>query len=232
VDRASLEALIAEGLSLEEIGRRLGRHHSTIANWLRAEGLQTLNAERFAPRGGLDHETLRPFAEAGASLTAIAAELDRDPTTVRYWLRKLGLETLRRSRRPRKRVDLEITRPEERMCGEHGLTPHALRDGYFRCLRCLKEAVVDRRRRFKQILVREAGGECVLCGYDECVAALHFHHVDPASKRFALSGQGMTRGLQALQEEARKCVLLCANCHAEVESGVVTLGWSLGKVPA
>jgi hypothetical protein len=26
-----------------------------------------------------------------------------------------------------------------------------------------------------------------------------------------------------MREEARKCVLLCANCHAEVEAGIVRI---------
>jgi hypothetical protein len=26
-----------------------------------------------------------------------------------------------------------------------------------------------------------------------------------------------------MREEAEKCVLLCANCHAEVEAGIVTI---------
>jgi hypothetical protein len=33
----------------------------------------------------------------------------------------------------------------------------------------------------------------------------------------------MTRSLAILREEARKCVLLCANCHAEVEAGFAFL---------
>jgi transposase-like protein len=53
-----------------------------------------------------------------------------------------------------------------------------------------------------------------------CVAALHFHHVDPAQKTFALGVVGVTRSLAAARAEARKCVVLCANCHAEVESGL------------
>ena len=28
-------------------------------------------------------------------------------------------------------------------------------------------------------------------------------------------------GLPAFREEAKKCVLLCANCHGEVEAGLV-----------
>jgi predicted HNH restriction endonuclease len=30
----------------------------------------------------------------------------------------------------------------------------------------------------------------------------------------------MTRGIGRMREEASKCVLLCANCHALVEAGV------------
>ena len=40
-------------------------------------------------------------------------------------------------------------------------------------------------------------------------------------KRFALSHGGLTGPLEQVREEARKCVLLCGNCHAEVEAGLV-----------
>ena len=88
---------------------------------------------------------------------------------------------------------------------------------------CAQQRVAERRRRVKQILVEEAGGCCAECGYDRCCAALQFHHVDPSRKSFALSREGVTRSLDRAREEARKCVLLCANCHAEVEGGVRVL---------
>lgn len=80
--------------------------------------------------------------------------------------------------------------------------------------------VARRRRRLKEILVAEAGGACRLCGYNRFLGALHFHHVDPTEKRFQLAARGITRSAAVAREEARKCVLLCANCHAEVEGGV------------
>jgi hypothetical protein len=95
--------------------------------------------------------------------------------------------------------------------------------GTYRCKLCRQEQVADRRRRVKRILVDEAGGSCALCGYDRCVAALQFHHLDPTEKCFALSSEGSTRGIDAARAEARKCVLLCGNCHAEVEAGVQLL---------
>jgi hypothetical protein len=71
--------------------------------------------------------------------------------------------------------------------------------------------------------VAEAGGSCALCGYDRCLAALQFHHVDPSTKDFALAMFGLSRSLERMRAGARKCVLLCANCHAEVEVGVTML---------
>jgi predicted HNH restriction endonuclease len=35
--------------------------------------------------------------------------------------------------------------------------------------------------------------------------------------------QGVTRSLAAARAEMAKCVLLCANCHAEVEAGISAL---------
>ena len=85
-----------------------------------------------------------------------------------------------------------------------------------------EERAVDgkgRRRKVKAILIAEAGGRCRLCGYAGHPAALQFHHVDRTGKRFSLSQAGVARSLARARAEARKCVLLCANCHAEVEAG-------------
>jgi hypothetical protein len=75
----------------------------------------------------------------------------------------------------------------------------------------------------KEILVREAGGCCGICGFAQYVGALQFHHVDNASKAFSLSLRGVTRSLQRAREEAQKCVLLCANCHAMVEAKLLEI---------
>jgi hypothetical protein len=73
----------------------------------------------------------------------------------------------------------------------------------------------------KERLVEEAGGCCVACGYDAYAGALQFHHVDPSQKRFGLARGGLTRPWREVVLEARKCVLLCGNCHAEVEAGLL-----------
>lgn len=70
------------------------------------------------------------------------------------------------------------------------------------------------------MLVAEAGGACAVCGYDRTPRNLHFHHVDPATKSFPMT---MARGksLVTFRAEAAKCVLVCANCHGEIEAGVI-----------
>lgn len=75
----------------------------------------------------------------------------------------------------------------------------------------------------KAILVAEAGGRCGLCGYDRCVGALAFHHLVPQAKSFGLAEGGLARSLSQARTEAAKCILLCANCHAEVEAGLTSL---------
>jgi hypothetical protein len=112
-----------------------------------------------------------------------------------------------------------------RTCPRHGLAEFALygKPGphqRWRCKRCIGEAVTRRHQKVKRILVEEAGGRCAVCGYDRCIINLHFHHVDPAAKAFGIT---VARGkaIAAYRAEAKKCVLVCANCHGEIEAGLI-----------
>jgi hypothetical protein len=114
---------------------------------------------------------------------------------------------------------------EIRVCARHGAIEFhrysAGRDGVrWRCKRCVGEAVTRRHQRVKRILVEEAGGACAVCSYDRCVVNLHFHHVDPSQKRFEVN-MALGKSLDAFREEARRCVLVCANCHGEIEAGLI-----------
>lgn len=109
-------------------------------------------------------------------------------------------------------------------CRSHGETAFVMEGrGYYRCKRCRQERVARRRRDLKSILVAEAGGACCICGYRRYVGALQFHHVDPSEKRLEISGNGVTLSLSAVRAEARKCALVCSNCHAELEGGVAEI---------
>jgi transposase len=168
-------------------------------------------------------EELEALVKAGLSIRAIAERLGVAPRTVRKWLGRFDLQT---ERTVRVRIGREARETGRRIvalrCKHHGSTEFLLEGrGAFRCLQCRQDAVAKRRRRVKEILVDEAGGACKLCGYSRYVGALHFHHLDPKSKAFSLADEGATRSLAAARAEAAKCILLCANCHAEVEVGLV-----------
>ena len=79
-----------------------------------------------------------------------------------------------------------------------------------------KASVSKRRKLNKQLLVEYKGGKCQRCGYDKCIAALEFHHLDPSTKSFSLTGN--TLGIERQKEEADKCILVCANCHREIHN--------------
>ncbi len=79
------------------------------------------------------------------------------------------------------------------------------------------ERQAKRGHRRKVLLLNELGFECSVCGYDKNTSALHFHHTVPDNKSFNLdirrcSGHSIDR----LKEEVGKCIILCANCHAEL----------------
>lgn len=76
------------------------------------------------------------------------------------------------------------------------------------------------RRQVKQNIVAYLGGKCSECGYSKSITALQTHHIDPSTKKFSLSG-AHCRKWEVLQAELDKCVLLCANCHAEIEYGTI-----------
>jgi transposase len=225
VEKSFLEERLAEGMSLDAIGEVVGRHPSTVSYWLKKYGLEAGGSTRHSPKGAVDRGLLRQRVAEGKSIREIADELGAGYSTVRYWIRREGLETERSMRRKESEAAAEAGRQRTYLrCARHGHTTFFLRpDGGFRCVKCNIAAVSERRRQVKRTLVDEAGGCCQLCGFKEHQAALQFHHVDPSEKSFHLSHQGITRGIGKMRAEAQKCVLLCANCHALVEAGVKEL---------
>ena len=220
MEESWLAEQLEAGRSIEAIARETGRRPSTVAYWVNKHGLASQHAARHAARGGLTREQVEPLVEQGLSIRQIAAVLDLSATAVRHWLAKFDLKTAP-SRYPRGSTASSIMRE----CGVHGWTRFVRsgQRGHFRCGRCNTEAVTERRRQVKAMLVEEFGGACQRCGFAQYAGALQFHHVDPVAKRFQIGGRGLTRSLEQLRAEARKCVLLCANCHAMVEAGVATL---------
>lgn len=81
--------------------------------------------------------------------------------------------------------------------------------------------VINWRKRTKHRMIESMGGQCVCCGYNKCNDALHFHHLDPSKKDFNFSGaRASPKSWDKIVDELRKCVIVCAICHAEIHAGV------------
>ncbi len=46
------------------------------------------------------------------------------------------------------------------------------------------------------------------------ISALQFHHLDEDTKEFSIA-QAYNRSWESIKKELDKCILICANCHAE-----------------
>jgi transposase-like protein len=225
MDGESLRLLLGQGLSVEKIARRFGKDPSTVAHWMHEHGLESPHRDKHAPKGGIERERLEALVEEGRTIVEIAEAVGLSKTAVRHWLRKYDLQTRSKTRRRLVNAARDGGHATVQLeCRRHGMTDFWLEGrGYYRCKRCRAERVARRRRQVKQLLVDELGGCCLICGYDRYVGALVFHHLVPSEKRLQISWNGLTQSLAAVRAEVRKCVLLCSNCHAEVEAGVVVV---------
>lgn len=79
-----------------------------------------------------------------------------------------------------------------------------------------------RRKDKRNQCIKYAGGKCKNCGYNACLDALDFHHIDPLEKSFELSSH-WNKKFATLKVEIDKCLLLCSNCHREVHAGFLDI---------
>lgn len=87
-----------------------------------------------------------------------------------------------------------------------------------RLTKCNSCHVNIRRFRLKEKAIKYKGGKCSLCGYNKCSYSMHFHHVN-GSKDFNIAGKHCY-SWDKIKKELDKCVLVCANCHGEIHSGL------------
>ena len=104
----------------------------------------------------------------------------------------------------------------EKECKIHGISEHTFTSGRWKCKKCNVEGVQRRRDKVKQLALLYKGNKCSMCGYNKCIGALEFHHLDPEEKEFGVSKDGYTRSWKVIKEELDKCILVCANCHREI----------------
>ena len=106
-----------------------------------------------------------------------------------------------------------------------GVSPSTVREHLNPDVRKIKnEQKKERIFEKKSILVKEFGGRCNQCGYDNYISLLHFHHMDPTKKEFTIAHD---KPLEEMRKEAKKCILLCSRCHGEAHIGETIEGKKL-----
>lgn len=82
------------------------------------------------------------------------------------------------------------------------------------------ESVIKAHNKQKERAIYVMGGKCQICGYNTCSQALEFHHLIPEEKEYTVAKKTYTKW-EDLVLELQKCILVCANCHREIHSGLV-----------
>src|SRR5690349_17098123 len=96
MDKESLKLLLAQGVSVEQIGSRFHRHPSTVSYWMKKHGLEAPLRAKHAAKGGIPRAHLVALVDSGMTIAEIAEEVKLSKTAVRHWLRRYGLRTRHR----------------------------------------------------------------------------------------------------------------------------------------
>ena len=84
------------------------------------------------------------------------------------------------------------------------------------CKECHNKFMTNRYHSNKQVIDSlKQGKSCQKCGYNKCLAALEYHHIDPEQKIDTVARLSVHSNTTTALQEIEKCVLLCANCHRE-----------------
>ena len=151
----------------------------------------------------MEKHILTSLIEKNFSTWQIATELNTTQPNVRYWLKKYNLKTVR-------------SLNKESLCKPRTCFYFSKKSGSY-CKECLVQSNLSRQRKTKELAVDYKGGCCSICGYNKCIAALDFHHINPSEKdrRYFNMRGGLSVNLKT---ELDKCVLLCSNCHREIHN--------------
>jgi transposase len=175
----------------------------------------------------MEKKILKQLISEGKSQRQIANELNSSQSNIRYWLRVYDLSTLNQpynkkfSESDNKNTKICISCGEEKYLSDYRQSVGDRLQSY--CKVCQNKYTIQRRKIIKGKCVEYKGGSCEVCGYDKCKEALHFHHINPEDKSFGIAANGVNHSWEKIKKELDKCIMVCANCHAEIHSGFVEL---------
>ena len=114
-------------------------------------------------------------------------------------------------------------------CGiEKEIQTGHLTSGAIRSCGCLEKeinqphTIQDIRKRVKLALVEAFQHKCCCCGLKDDPVLYDFHHLNPSLKSFQISNPN-TKKQSAYAEEAKKCIMVCSNCHRRIENNLIDM---------
>ena len=107
------------------------------------------------------------------------------------------------------------------ICSKCGKEFRIIDSGYNRryCYDCVPKTHktgAEARNRIKIWALEYKGTKCEICGYNRCIDALEFHHLNPNEKDFSISDRSLILDWEPIKKELDKCILVCSNCHREI----------------
>lgn len=148
-------------------------------------------------------------------------------TTKKYCSKECENASRRLKWKNRKKVDREQKLMPEKvclLCGSIFRPKNKSANSRSCCYNCMPDGIQLTRGDFLHKLKQMIGGRCMRCGYCKCSKALEFHHLDSSKKDFTISNDNFK--LKDAIDEAKKCILLCANCHRELHDNL----WNINKL--
>lgn len=84
------------------------------------------------------------------------------------------------------------------------------------CKECHNGYVKQKYQERKSMITKlKSQVKCAKCGEDRGYC-LDYHHIDPVTKKFTIAQYlSNSTSMKDLDEEIKKCIVLCANCHRE-----------------
>jgi hypothetical protein len=86
------------------------------------------------------------------------------------------------------------------------------------CKSCNSKRIMDIAKNGKKRTVEYMGSCCSICGYNECIRALEFHHLDPSKKSKDYNRKFKLWNFEKQKKELEHCILVCSNCHREIHN--------------
>lgn len=81
------------------------------------------------------------------------------------------------------------------------------------CKHCFSTRVILLGIQTRIEAIEYLGGQCIECGYHNCISALEFHHKDPAIKDNSALRRIGSISWERRKRELDRCILVCSNCH-------------------